>query len=144
MPPSPREVGRFPCAFASALLAGCASCSLAETTPVGERLVVYCRQQPQAERCDGLLGRLRDAAGFALAEARGSAPMTHARALQRLGRLEMLSDSDLEPRRFARRIDAALKRGESASPIRFEVNGAERAVEAMLTLIESGESRVRA
>ncbi|MDJ0779558.1 MAG: hypothetical protein QNJ85_16945 [Gammaproteobacteria bacterium] len=81
-PLPPSEAGRIPCAFDSALLAGCAGCSLAEKTPVGEQIVVYCRQAERAGRCRLLLGRLRENAGFALPATRGSVPMTHGQAMQ--------------------------------------------------------------
>ena len=74
--------GRFACAFDLALLAGCADCSLAEQTPVGERIVVYCRDRDNAENCQTWFARLRENAGFALPALRGSKPMTHAQAMR--------------------------------------------------------------
>ncbi len=80
--PPPGKSGRFACAFDLALLAGCADCSSAEQTPVGERIVVYCRDRGNAESCQAWFARLRENAGFALPALRGSKPMTHAQAMR--------------------------------------------------------------
>ena len=76
------QSGRFSCAFDLALLAGCAGCSCAEKTPVGERIVVYCRARGKAESCESWLGYLRQNAGFAIPALRGSKPITHAQAMR--------------------------------------------------------------
>ncbi len=83
-PPQPptRQSGRFSCAFDLALLAGCAGCSCAEKTPVGEQIVVYCGIRGNAESCHAWLERLRQNAGFALPALRGSEPMTHAQEMR--------------------------------------------------------------
>ena len=80
--PPPEMSGRFACAFDLALLAGCANCSLAEQTPVGERIVVFCRNRDNAESCQSWFARLRQNAGFALPALRGSRPMTHGQAMR--------------------------------------------------------------
>ncbi len=80
--PPTLQSGRYSCAFDLALLAGCAGCSCAEKTPVGEQIVVYCRARNHAENCHAWLGRLRQNAGFALPALRGAVPMTHAQAMR--------------------------------------------------------------
>ena len=82
-----------PCAFDLAVLAGCAQCSRAGQTHVGERIVVGCHRADSAARCRALLDQLRENAGFVFRHRGPASAPTHAEALRlRCGGLAGLAE----------------------------------------------------
>jgi hypothetical protein len=70
------------CAFAKALLAQQAGCTLAQRGAVGERVLVTCASPVARTNCGLLAALLHERARFALHLAPGGRPLIHAQALR--------------------------------------------------------------
>ncbi|MCC7116231.1 MAG: hypothetical protein IT520_17805 [Burkholderiales bacterium] len=69
------------CVYAPALLAGCASCTLAQRRSLAERVAVGCASADARDGCARFLAALRERAAFAL-RLRADAPLRHAAAMK--------------------------------------------------------------
>jgi hypothetical protein len=71
-----------PCVFEKALLAGCATCELAQRHALAEREGVACPSPTARINCATLLALLRERATFTLRLPGPGEPLRHARAMQ--------------------------------------------------------------
>lgn len=69
------------CVYAPALLAGCATCALAQRRSLAERVAVGCASATAHDECTRFLATLRERASFAL-RLRADAPLRHAAAMK--------------------------------------------------------------
>ncbi|MBE0472622.1 hypothetical protein [Rhodoferax sp.] len=79
---SREQLNPNPCVFAKAILAGCASCSLARHQALAEREVVACSQKVAHINCSTLKDLLYERATFALRLPRPASEIPHLKAMK--------------------------------------------------------------